>query len=64
MGMPLEKPASREGTALDGEELAVINQRLLSRFRVGWYMGHTRRWALQKDRVSAVLRTVARVAEW
>ena len=63
-GTPLERPASREGTAITGEQLAVINKRLLARFRAGWYMGHTRRWALQKDRVAAVLRTVAKVAEW
>jgi len=63
-GDRLTSPASRERTRLSENELRDINEWLLSNFSAGWYMGHTRRWSLDTEGTSRVLRDVARNAEW
>lgn len=64
IGKPLEKPSSREGTRLSEEELQIAISRLSGTFTHGWYMGHTRRWSLDRVRTSRVLQEIAAVAGW
>lgn len=63
-GTILVNPASHEGRQLSSEELDVINHRLLSSFTSGWYMGHTRRWSLDAQKISAALNQIAINAGW
>ncbi len=64
LGTPISKLSEREGSVLCPEELSHINGRLSSDFQAGWYMGHTRRWSLNAERISKVLKEVAKAAGW
>lgn len=63
-GKQIVEPSTRERTALTADELKCINERLGSSFMCGWYMGHTRRWSLNVEKTSAVLKQVAGVVHW
>jgi uracil-DNA glycosylase len=63
-GTTLIKPSTHEGRRLSPEELKFINQRLSSSFTYGWYMGHTRRWSFDRNKISSALHTVADVVKW
>lgn len=63
-GEELCHPSKREYTELTSEELKTTNTRLNSNFKKGWYMGHTRRWSLNKHRSSPPLRELARTLDW
>lgn len=63
-GAVLANPSSRELTQLTDSELTLVNTRLGSTFKEGWYMGHTRRWSLHSTRTTSVLRSVAVRAGW
>ena len=63
-GAALSNPSNRELTQLSDSELVSVNTRLGSTFKEGWYMGHTRRWSLQSQRTTTVLRSVAVQAGW
>jgi hypothetical protein len=64
IGQKLDKPSKRDCTPLSTCEINTFNARLKSNLRAGWYMGHTRRWTLNRRRCSQVLREVASVVEW
>jgi hypothetical protein len=64
IGTHLLHPSSRERTQLTVAELRVVNDRLQSHFKAGWYMGHTRRWSLNVQETTATLRLVARSVAW
>lgn len=63
-GSELPQPSTREGTALSRSELKHINSRLSSAFSAGWYMGHTRRWSFDVEKISKTLKSVENVANW
>lgn len=63
-GEPLGDSSSRERTLLDSKELAILNTRLRCNFESGWYMGHTRRWSLQRAATAETLRSVGRSVGW
>lgn len=63
-GNALNDPSKREYTVLTANELSAVNTRLKSNLRVGWYMGHTRRWSLKPHVCSQVLQAVASVVGW
>ena len=64
LGKQISEPSTRERTVLTSDELTQINERLGSNFTCGWYMGHTRRWSLNVEKTSAVLRQVAETDHW
>ncbi len=63
-GVPISYPLERECTPLSSEELTTINKRLQSEFKIGLYMGHTRRWTLHLERTTAALISMANDAAW
>jgi hypothetical protein len=64
IGEHLPHPASRERTELTPAELRVLNGRLSSQFEWGWYMGHTRRWSIQRSETARTLRLIATFVGW
>jgi hypothetical protein len=64
IGNRLLHPSAREASELTPAEINVLNERLLSNFERGWYMGHTRRWTTQKENVSLSLRQLAEFSGW
>ena len=64
LGYPLSSPAMREHSRLSKDELQIINKRFKSDFSSGWYMGHTRRWSLDTEKTSRVLKEIAQNAGW
>lgn len=63
-GAELCHPQKREFTELTEEEINKTNTRLNSRFKKGWYMGHTRRWSMNKQKSSCTLRALAKSLDW
>jgi len=63
-GGDLSYPADREFKELTEEEIEIANTRLNSHFKKGWYMGHTRRWSLNKQKSSNSLRELAKYLDW
>lgn len=63
-GTTIALPMDEEGKELSFTELARVNDRLASNLVRGWCMGHTRRWSLNADRTSTVLRAVGAAANW
>lgn len=64
IGKSLLYPASRECSELSSAEIQELNERLRSNFEKGWYMGHTRRWSTQRQKVSLALRQLAEFLGW
>jgi len=63
-GEELSHPAQREFTKLTEEEIGITNTRLNSNFKKGWYMGHTRRWSMNRKKTNCSLRTLAVFLNW
>lgn len=63
-GDELSDAAKREYTELTVEEIENTNTRLNSQFKKGWYMGHTRRWSMNKQKSSNSLRELAKFLGW
>jgi hypothetical protein len=63
-GEELCNPAKREYTELTQDEIKNTNTRLNSNFKKGWYMGHTRRWSINRHKSSLLLRELARTLNW
>jgi len=63
-GDDLAHPAEREFEELTKQEIDVANRRLNSHFKKGWYMGHTRRWSLNRQKSSSSLRELAKYLDW
>lgn len=63
-GKELCHPQEREFTELTEEEVKKTNIRLNAHFKKGWYMGHTRRWSLNKQQSLSSLRALARFLDW
>lgn len=57
-------PMSRECTELNETEMLMLNNRLAAKFKVGWYMGHTRRWLMRKNETVLALRQMASFVGW
>lgn len=64
IGKSLSHPSTREATELTLTEIKQLNDRLQSNFEKGWYMGHTRRWSIQREKTSNVLRQLADFLHW
>jgi hypothetical protein len=63
-GNDLFHPADREFKVLTEQEIDISNSRFNSNFKKGWYMGHTRRWSLNKQESSNSLRELAQFLDW
>lgn len=63
-GKPLASASLRERSPLNADEVSTLNERLMSNFRKGWYMGHTRRWNFQQAATTETLRSVANEVGW
>ena len=63
-GDDLSDAEKREYTELTVEEIKNTNTRLNSQFKKGWYMGHTRRWSMNKQKSSDSLRELAKFLGW
>lgn len=63
-GKELSHPAQREFTELTTEELIATNSRFDSNFENGWYMGHTRRWSMNRSQAICCLRQLALCLKW
>jgi hypothetical protein len=57
-------PSEREGSELTSVEIKELNERLQSNFEKGWYMGHTRRWLINKSKVLLALKLLAEFSGW
>jgi hypothetical protein len=64
IGKRLMNPSSRETSELTSAEIQLLNERLQSNFKKGWYMGHTRRWSTQRQKVSLALKQLAEFSGW
>ncbi len=64
IGKRLLRPSTREASELTSTEIKEMNKRLQSNFEKGWYMGHTRRWSTQKQKISPALRLLAEFSGW
>jgi hypothetical protein len=63
-GEELCHPAKREYAELTEKEVKDTNMRLNSHFKQGWYMGHTRRWSINKQKSAHSLRVLAKSLNW
>ena len=63
-GEELHRPAEREHTELTKDELENINTRLKASIKKGWYLGHTRRWSIKRQKSSHSLRDLAKNVGW
>ena len=64
LGKNLSNPSTREATELTSDEIDDLNERLNSHFEKGWYMGHTRRWSTQPNKIASTLRLLAEFLDW
>lgn len=64
IGEQICNPKSRECTELNEAEMLKLNSRLAAKFEIGWYMGHTRRWLMRKNKTVFALRQMASFMGW
>ena len=63
-GNELHQPENREFTELTEVEIESVNSRLNAKFKIGWYMGHTRRWSLNQHSATSILRKISEYLNW
>lgn len=63
-GNEISNSKDREFKELTEKEIKFTNTKLNSHFKKGWYMGHTRRWSLNKQKSSNSLRALAQYLNW
>lgn len=64
IGEELHHPGQREFSKLTSNEIQIVNTRYNSQFKIGWYMGHTRRWSINQSEANNVLQCLARFSKW
>ncbi len=64
IGNDLTHITDRVFEELTEDEIEIANTRLNSHFKKGWYMGHTRRWSLNKQKSTNSLRALAKFLNW
>jgi len=63
-GEVIENPGIHEGKELNETILTQINVRIGASFEYGWYLGHTRRWSLNQNKITVILAKISSLLNW
>lgn len=63
-GERLKDSSTFENKSLLCNVLDTVNERLKTSFKLGWYLGHTRRWSIHQGETTKTFECIAGVAGW